>query len=45
MRELLAMSDRIVFMREGLVTGQLDRAEASEEAVLRLAAGAPGVAA
>ena len=48
MRELLAMSDRILVMREGALAGELDGATADEESVLRLAAGvanAPGAAA
>lgn len=35
--ELLGMSDRIVVMREGRVTGELDRASATPEAVMALA--------
>ena len=31
------MSDRVLVLREGVQTGILDRAEASEEAVMRLA--------
>jgi rhamnose transport system ATP-binding protein len=45
MRELLSMSDRILVMREGALTGELHGATADEESVLRLAAGAPGAAA
>lgn len=37
--EILAVSDRIVVMREGRVTGELARREASEQAILRYAAG------
>lgn len=40
MRELLAVSDRLLIMREGLVAGELSREDATEENVLRLAAGA-----
>ncbi len=36
--ELLALSDRIIVMHEGKVTGELSRAEASEESVMRYAA-------
>jgi ABC-type sugar transport system ATPase subunit len=39
MRELLSISDDIVVMREGSVTGALRGDEATEESVLRLAAG------
>ena len=35
--ELLGMSDRILVMHEGRLTGELSRAEASEEAIMRLA--------
>src|SRR5579862_719814 len=35
--ELVGMSDRIVVMREGRVTGELARAEVTPEAVMRLA--------
>ena len=37
MPEVLGMSDRIVVMHEGVVTGELTRAEATQEAVMRLA--------
>lgn len=37
--ELLAMSDRILVMHEGKITGELTRKEASQEKILRLAAG------
>ena len=37
--ELLAMSDRILVMHEGRITGELSRAEASQEKILRLASG------
>jgi ABC-type sugar transport system ATPase subunit len=37
--EVLALSDRIYVMRAGRIAGELRRAEASEEAVMRLAAG------
>lgn len=35
--EILSVSDRIAVMREGSVQGVLDRTEASEEAIMRLA--------
>jgi ABC-type sugar transport system ATPase subunit len=35
--EVLGLADRIVVMQNGRVTGELDRAEASEEAILGLA--------
>jgi ribose transport system ATP-binding protein len=37
--ELLAMSDRILVMHEGKITGELARKDASQEKILRLAAG------
>lgn len=37
--ELLAMSDRILVMREGVISGELSRDEISEEAVMKLATG------
>ena len=37
--ELLGMSDRVIVMREGRVTGELSRAQASPEAVMALATG------
>jgi len=37
MPELLGLSDRIVVMQAGRVTGELDRSEATEEKVLALA--------
>ena len=39
--ELLALSHRILVLREGRVAGELSRGEASEEAVVRLMVGAP----
>lgn len=39
MLEILGMSDRILVMRDGHLAGELSRSEASEESVLRLAAG------
>jgi ribose transport system ATP-binding protein len=38
--EILGMSDRIIVMREGRVSGRLAAAEASEEALMRCAVGA-----
>lgn len=35
--ELLNISDRIVVMREGIITGELDMEEAAEETVMKLA--------
>jgi L-arabinose transport system ATP-binding protein len=35
--EVLGLADRIVVMQQGHVTGELDRGEASEEAILALA--------
>jgi ABC-type sugar transport system ATPase subunit len=35
--ELLGMSDRIVVLHEGRVSGELARADASEEEIMRLA--------
>ncbi len=40
MEEVLGESDRIAVMREGAITGILEREAASEEAVMRLAVGA-----
>jgi len=37
MPELLEMSDRIVVMREGTIRGELQRNEASQEAIMKLA--------
>jgi ribose transport system ATP-binding protein len=39
MEEVLAMSDRVLVMHEGRITGELPRAALSEEAVMRLATG------
>jgi ABC-type sugar transport system ATPase subunit len=43
--EVLALSDRILVMREGGLAGELSRTEASEEAILALALPAEGAAA
>ncbi len=37
--EILGMSDRIMVMREGTIVGQLDRAQASEEEIMKHAVG------
>lgn len=37
--EVLGMSDRILVMREGRVVAEIDRAEATEEAIMRYATG------
>nr|WP_242549696.1 sugar ABC transporter ATP-binding protein [Alicyclobacillus mali (ex Roth et al. 2021)] len=37
--EILTLSDRILVMREGMLMGELDGADASEEAIMRLATG------
>ncbi len=42
MEEVLEMSDRVAVMHEGGLTGILDRAQCSEEAVMRLAVGKTG---
>ena len=39
MEEVLNESDRVAVMHEGRITGTLDRSEATEEAVMRLAVG------
>ncbi len=39
MEEVLGMSDRVIVMHEGRITGELDRHELSEEAVMHLATG------
>jgi len=39
MIEVLGMSDRILVMREGRLVGNVGREEASEERLLKLAAG------
>jgi len=40
MEEILGESDRVAVMHEGAITGILERDEASEEAIMRLAVGA-----
>ena len=42
MEEVLGISDRIAVMHEGRLTGVLERAQFSEEAVMRLATGTEG---
>lgn len=37
--EVLALADRVLVMRDGGLAGELDRAQATEEAVMRLAVG------
>lgn len=37
--EILGMSDRVIVMHEGDVTGQLSRSEASQERIMKLATG------
>jgi ABC-type sugar transport system ATPase subunit len=37
--EILGVSDRIIVMKEGRITGELSRAEATEDTVITLAAG------
>ncbi len=37
--EILAVADRVLVMREGRIAGELARAQASEEAIMRLASG------
>ena len=36
--EMLALADRIIVMRQGRITGELTRAEATEEKIMHLAA-------
>ena len=42
LEEVLSMSDRILVMHEGRITGELPRSEFSEQAVMRLATGLVG---
>jgi ABC-type sugar transport system ATPase subunit len=39
MTEILAMSDRILVMRQGRIEGELSREEATQERIMRLATG------
>jgi ribose transport system ATP-binding protein len=41
MEEVLSMSDRVIVMHEGRITGQLTRDQLSEEAIMQLATGNP----
>jgi ABC-type sugar transport system ATPase subunit len=43
--EILALSDRVLVMRDGEIVGRLDHGEASEEAILHLATRRPELAA
>lgn len=45
MEEILGMSDRVLVMHEGSITGELDRDELSEEAVMQLATGGDAIVA
>ena len=44
MEEVLSMSDRVLVMHEGRITGELDRNQLSEEAIMQLATGRPTAA-
>ncbi|APZ96866.1 sugar ABC transporter ATP-binding protein [Fuerstiella marisgermanici] len=44
MEEVIGMSDRAIVMHEGRITGELQRDELTEEAVMQLATGAPEAA-
>ena len=37
--ELLGMSDRVIVMHEGVVRGEIDRKDASQENIMALATG------
>lgn len=39
LEEVMGMSDRVIVMHEGRITGELDRTELSEESVMQLATG------
>jgi ribose transport system ATP-binding protein len=39
MEEILGMSDRVIVMHEGQITGELDRKDMSEESIMQLAIG------
>jgi ribose transport system ATP-binding protein len=39
MEEVIGLSDRVLVMHEGRITGELNRSELSEEAIMRLATG------
>jgi ribose transport system ATP-binding protein len=42
MEEVINVSDRVAVMHEGRVTGVLERAECTEEHIMRLAVGGHG---
>jgi ABC-type polysaccharide/polyol phosphate transport system ATPase subunit len=44
MEEILGMSDRVLVMHEGRITGELSRHQLSEEAILHLATGTASTA-
>ncbi|NIL97440.1 MAG: ATP-binding cassette domain-containing protein [Planctomycetales bacterium] len=44
MEEILGMSDRVLVMHEGRISGELDRDELSEEGIMQLATGRPQAA-
>jgi ribose transport system ATP-binding protein len=44
MEEILGMSDRVLVMHEGRITGELARHQLSEEAILHLATGTAATA-
>ena len=39
MEEVIGLSDRVLVMHEGRITGELDRSELTEESIMRLATG------
>ena len=39
MEEIIGMSDRVLVMHEGRIAGELNRAELTEESIMRLATG------
>jgi ribose transport system ATP-binding protein len=39
MEEIIGMSDRVIVMHEGRITGELTREQLSEESVMHLATG------
>jgi len=43
MPEVLGMSDRVVVMHDGKVSGIVDRADATQERIMQLATGPAGV--
>lgn len=44
MEEIIGMSDRVIVMHEGQITGELDRSELSEESIMHLATGGSSLA-